>query len=191
MEPLNKREEIIQRAFKIFYDGGFHATGVDTLLADSGISKRTLYKYFRSKEELIAAIVEHYQNLLFQDVSKEMVKRSSDPKEQILYLFDQKREEFEAKNYNGCFAVNAKLEFEGKDKQIEAACKTLYEKLEEFVAALCTQAKCKQPKKVARQIMILFEGAVVLGQMHRDPSIPETAKKLARELLRETVEASR
>jgi len=183
VEPLNKREEIIRRAFKIFYDEGFHATGVDSLLADSGISKRTLYKYFHSKEELIAAIVEHYQKVLFEDVPKEMLKRSNDPKEQILYLFDQKREEFESRNYNGCFAVNAKLEFEGKNKQIEGACKSLYEKLEEFVAALCLKAECKDPKKVARQIMILFEGAVVLGQMHHDPSIPETAKKMARELL--------
>lgn len=187
MEPLSKREEIVQRAFRIFYDEGFHATGVDTLLADSGISKRTLYKYFRTKEELIAAIVEHYQNVLFQNVTQEMMKRSKDPKEQILYLFDQKREEFEAKNYNGCFAVNAKLEYEGKDKKIENACKTLYEKLEEFVSDLCIQAKCKNPQRTARQIMILFEGAVVLGQMHHDPSVPETARKLARDLLRESV----
>lgn len=183
MQPLNKREEIIRDALQIFYAEGFHATGVDSLLAKSGISKRTLYKHFRSKEELIAAVVEYYEGLLFQKITKEMGLRSSDPKEQILYLFDQKRDEFKGKNYNGCFAVNAKLEFQGKDQRIENACKSLYLKLEDFVADLCAKAKCKDPRHLARQIVILFEGAVVLGQMHHDPSIPETAKKMAQQIL--------
>ena len=55
-----KRQEIIDAAYRCFYDGGFHATGVDTVMADTGISKRTLYKYFPSKEHLIEAVLEHY-----------------------------------------------------------------------------------------------------------------------------------
>lgn len=186
-QPLTKRDEIIRSAFEMFFKHGFHATGVDIVLANTGISKRTLYKYFRSKEALVAAIVEYYQNMLFTTVPVEMAKRSNDPVEQILYLFDLKREVFETGDFSGCFAINAKLEFKNKDKQIEVACKTLYEKLEAFVATLCIKAKCKRPEKTARQIMILFEGAIVLSQIHHDPTAAATAKEMARTILKSDI----
>ena len=59
IEDSAKKQDIIRLAYDVFYKHGFHATGVDKLLNDSGISKRTMYKYFRSKEELIAATIAH------------------------------------------------------------------------------------------------------------------------------------
>lgn len=179
-----KRDEIIARAYDVFYKQGFHATGVDTVLADSGISKRTLYKYFRTKEELIAAIVTHYQKVLFSTFPAEMAKRSSNPKQQILSMFDIEREAFEANNYNGCLAINAALEFQGKDGTIESGCSSIYVKLEEFIAELCTQAKYKNAKVLANQIIIILAGAIVLSQMHRDPNAMRNAKKMVSGLLK-------
>ena len=184
VKPVSaKRDEIIERAYRVFYGQGFHATGVDTVLENSGISKRTMYKYFRTKEALIAAVVEHYQKLAFESIPAIMASRTSDPIRQILCLFDIKGEEFSEGNFVGCFALNAKLEFEGKDAGIEMACSQFYMHLEEYISTLCAYANCRNPKVTARKVILLFQGAVVMGQTHHDPSTPQLARTMAKEVL--------
>ncbi len=53
----SKRDELLQKALKIFYRAGFHATGMDLFAAETGISKTSMYKYFRTKEDLILAVL--------------------------------------------------------------------------------------------------------------------------------------
>jgi len=55
---LNKRDQLIEKAQELFYREGYHATGIDRILAESGVAKMTLYKHFKSKEELILAVLE-------------------------------------------------------------------------------------------------------------------------------------
>ena len=90
-----KKDDIIHNAYEAFYKHGFHATAVDKLLEDSGISKRTLYKYFRSKEDLIVATIAHYQHVTFQKVVEALAKHAKNPKDKILKIFDLKREGLE------------------------------------------------------------------------------------------------
>ena len=182
-----KRLEIVQTAFDSFYQNGFHTTGVDAVMADSGISKRTIYKYFRSKEELVAATIAYYESVIFGRLPYELSKRHKDPKKQILSLFDLKAEEFVQDDFNGCLAINAKVEFEGIDSDIEAACSGFYTKLESYVADLCAAAKLKSPKNLAHQIILLFAGAVVMGQMHHDADAPNVAKDMVKTLLKAAV----
>ena len=183
-KKTEKRDEIVKTAFDSFYQNGFHATGVDAVMADSGISKRTIYKYFRSKEELVAATLNYYETVIFGRIPEELAKRSKDPKKQILALFDLKAEEFDRQDFNGCLAINAKIEFEGADSDIETACSHFYTKLENYVAKLCAEANIKSPKTLARQIVTLFAGSVVMGQMHRDSDAPHVAKDIVKTLLK-------
>lgn len=180
---MNKKNAILQHAYEVFSQHGFHATGVDTALAKSGISKRTLYKYFRTKEALIAALIGYYQEQIFTQVPAIMKAHSPHPIEQIICLFDMKQKEFAEGNFSGCLAINAKLEFAGKDMAIEGACSQFYLLLEAYVAQLCKQAKCKKSKLKARQIILLFEGAIVMGQIHKDPNVVEVAKRMVRKIL--------
>ena len=125
----------------------------------------------------------HYEKVIFEAVPAAMGSRSDDPDTQILHLFDIKRDEFKSGNFQGCLAINAKLEFQDKDAAIEQACSAFYDKFEAFVAALCLKGGHRNPKKLAREIVILFEGAIVLGQIHNDPAVPAMAKDMARRLL--------
>jgi AcrR family transcriptional regulator len=182
-KPLPKRDEIVARAYEVFYKHGFHATGVDKLLADSGISKRTVYRYFRSKEELIAAAIAHYQHLTFVTVQEQINRRAKNAKEKILTLFDLRKDLLEKGDYSGCFAINAKLEYEGKHAEIEKACATFLSELEQFITSLCAEAGCTNPAATATQITLLFEGAIVYGQAKRNPEIAQISKEMARALL--------
>lgn len=179
----SKRDEIVKRAFAVFYKEGFHATGVDKVLSDSGISKRTLYKYFPSKEALIAATVHYYQQTTFSAVEETLKKRATTAKEKILALFDLRREALAAGDYSGCFAVNAKLEYEGRHPDIEMACAGFHEKLESFLTALCKEAGCNDPAATAQTIMILYMGTIVYGQSQHNPQIALRAKDVVKGLL--------
>ena len=53
-----KRDELVEKALIVFYENGFHATGMDTLVAKTGISKTSIYKHFRTKEDLILAALQ-------------------------------------------------------------------------------------------------------------------------------------
>ena len=185
MDKKSKRDEIVRQAFQVFYSKGFHATGVDTVLADTGISKRTLYKYFRSKEELIEAAVVYYHRMTLEVVVAELERRAPDAKKKLLTIFDLRREVLENGDFSGCFAINAKLEYKGKHPEIESACSAYLGQLENYIAALCEEAGCKRAPFVARQIMILLEGTIVYGQTKHDPSIATAAKEIAITLINE------
>jgi len=180
---MGKRDEIVEQAFEVFYANGFHTSGVAPLLAETGISKRTLYKYFRSKEELIVAVLEHYQRKSFAEIPVELAQRAKTPKGQILALFDLKAELVRRGDFRGCLALKAKLEFDNIHAGIEDACKQFTDDIEGFLSILCSQSGCKEPRQISRQIMILFEGAMVLGQLQRDPAVFGLAKNLAKKLL--------
>ena len=54
----SKREQLLNTALQLFYREGYHSTGIDRILAESGVAKMTLYKHFKSKDELILAVLQ-------------------------------------------------------------------------------------------------------------------------------------
>jgi AcrR family transcriptional regulator len=69
-------------------EGGFHGTGIDTMMADSGISKRTLYKYFSSKEDLIEAVLDYYGAGIVHELFDPVMAVSTDYRQRIIAFFD-------------------------------------------------------------------------------------------------------
>jgi AcrR family transcriptional regulator len=184
MRTPTKRDEIVRTAYEIFYKHGFHATGVERLLADTGISKRTLYKHFRSKEDLIVAAIAHYQDTLFGALPGELRRLAgNDPQGQLLAIFDLRREAFERGDFTGCFAINAKVEFEGKHGGVETACVRFSRDLEALMRELCEQAGYSDPPQIARQLTLLLEGTIIYAQIHRDASVAVTARDTAATIL--------
>lgn len=179
----DKRSEIVQQAYAVFFEQGCHATAVDRLLENSGISKRTLYKYFRSKEELVAAAVEYYRDKTFATVCAALDQRCTDPREKIVAVFDLRREILEAGDFSGCFAINAGLEYDGKDAAIQAACTSFVDRFEKLFLELCQAAGLRDPAITTRQLMVLLEGTIVYGQAKRDPAVASAARAMATLLL--------
>ena len=63
MSNPSKREQIVDVALNLFYQGGFNATGVDKITAESGVTKKTIYAHFKSKDELILATLRRRDEL--------------------------------------------------------------------------------------------------------------------------------
>src|SRR5215831_4878525 len=107
-EKVDMKERILQTTDRLFYLEGIRAIGVDTIAAEVGISKRTLYNHFPSKDALIAAYLER----------RFVHARPSDkpPAEQILATFDSLERRFAAKDFRGCPFVNAVAELGPDDE---------------------------------------------------------------------------
>src|ERR1700750_1935631 len=91
---LTMKERILETADRLFYLRGIRAIGVDTIAAEIGISKRTLYNHFPYKDELIAAYLARR--------SVPLPASGKPPLEQILGTFDSLERRFAAKDFRGC-----------------------------------------------------------------------------------------
>jgi len=180
----DKREEIVRSAYAVFYRDGFHASGVDGLLKGSGISKRTLYKHFKSKEDLIEATIDFYHRNMLQTITDFVESGDArSPAARILRLFDWLDGVLKSGHRAGCFAINAKLEYANREEAIERSCDDYFAKLEELLANLCRRAECREPKRLARQLALVFQGAVVNGQTTRDVASAQAARAAAKVLI--------
>lgn len=151
-----KKLEILKIAFDRFYDGGFHATGIDTVMAESGISKRTLYKYFPSKEALIEAVLDHYGEGIANAFFGPIKAQFADAREQIIACFDSRRMQLEA-DRRGCLGIKASQEYVSKHEGIAARGEQLGFYVERQFIEMCTRADVADPVTLGKQITILFQ----------------------------------
>lgn len=157
-----KRDEMVKYAYDLFYKNGFHATGVDAIIEGTGISKRTLYKHFISKEGLVIASIEHYHQTMYKAISEYLEKSTSkNPVDKALRIFDFLIDQVNAGLLYGCFAMNAKTEYAHKAKEIEAASDGYVAALQQLVEHYLKETNVLDSKSLAIQVIMLFEGAIV------------------------------
>jgi AcrR family transcriptional regulator len=166
------QERILTTADRLFNGEGIRAVGVDKIAAEIGISKRTLYNYYPSKDELVFA----YLSRRYVPV------RTSDrpPNEQILQMFDWLEKWFGSGNFRGCPFVNAVAELGDSAAKIAVEFK---EQRRVCLRGLLEQMQVEDPDALATQLAILMEGAIASALVRGDPKIARCAKQAARVLL--------
>jgi len=168
-------ERILETADRLFYLRGIRAVGVDTIAAEIGISKRTLYNHFPSKDELIAA----YLARRFRQPP------SSDkpPAEQILGTFDSLERRFASKDFRGCPFVNAVAELGAEDRAVKKIAIAFKESRRLWFRDLLMRLEVADPDHLATQLTLLVDGAIAQDLVRDDPSMARAAKEAARVLL--------
>ena len=181
MRP-SKRGELVQEALRIFYRDGFHATGMDLLSAETGISKTTMFKHFRSKEDLILAVLrlrdEQFRNWLFR-----RMEQAGPPRAQLLAMFDALREWFNSPEFRSCMFIKASSEYPDPDHPIHALSAEHKRLLFQQVEKLASQAGATKPAELARALLLLKEGAIVTAHLGHEADPAGDAKKVAEALL--------
>jgi AcrR family transcriptional regulator len=179
----NKRAELIRRALLLFYRNGFHATGMDLVAKETGVSKTSIYKHFRTKDELILAVLrlrdENFRNWMF----RRMEELADTPREQLLAMFDALEEWFLEDSFRGCMFIKASAEFQERDHAINEQAYAHKRLLIDHLAALAAQAGFGEPVAVARQLLMLKEGAIVIAAMSHSEAAAQEAKSVARLVL--------
>jgi len=183
-----KRKHLVNTAQQLFYQFGLNATGIDYILAESGVAKKTLYNHFRSKEELIVATLKkrdaEFMAMLNESVSRLTNQQTCQPHfKPIMALFDAIAQWVVSDNFNGCMFINASAEYSDPDSAINAICRHHKIQVINYIEELLTESKQKNTSILAKQIAILIDGAIVNAHTCRDTNAPQHAKTVALILL--------
>lgn len=178
-----KKEEIIEAAHELFWKNGFFATGVDQIIAESGVSKRTMYKYFDSKTDLVIAVIDSYKKRV-RAAWEEALERDESPKEKILNIFRTAFDFLEGPGTQGCLAVNVMGEYSGKEVRIQKSCEEFKKWEIETFRDLAKNAKVANPDKVALKLFLIHEGIFSYAQVYKTAP-PETIFEYVEEAINE------
>jgi AcrR family transcriptional regulator len=169
------KERILETADRLFYLQGIRAIGVDTIAAEIGISKRTLYNHFPSKDALISAYL----------ARRFVQPQPSDkpPAEQILGTFDRLERGFASKGFRGCPFVNAVAELGTEDQAVRKIAVAFKESRRVWFRDLLLQLGVTDAEGLATQLTLLVDGSIAQDLVRNDPSMARAAKEAARVLL--------
>jgi AcrR family transcriptional regulator len=169
-------ERIMAAADRLFYQKGIRAVGVDSVAAEAGISKRSLYDTFPSKDALVAAYLrQRIQPLPASD---------QPPAAQVLALFDQLHARFAKGDFRGCPFVNAVTELAEDCETARAIALDYKKERRQHIASLLVLAGLRDPDALASQIALLFEGAIASMLVGQDPAVAMQARDAATVLMR-------
>ena len=174
------RGRIVDAAYELFSRNGLRAVGVDTIIAESGVAKMTLYRNFPSKDELILEFLRVREERWTRDwLQAEAERRATTPDGRLLAIFDVFDEWFQLDDFEGCSFVNVLLEVTDLESPVRRASVEHLATIRTFVARLAVEARIADPDGFARQWHILMKGSIVsAGEGDR------LAARRARELVR-------
>lgn len=178
----NKRDQIIDAAQRCFYERGITATGVDTIAAEAGVSKRTLYNHFGSKDDLVLAYIE-LRERRWRTILDERLAAVADPVDRIMVYFDAYFDLPDGEDFRGCAFINAAAEISDSDSQALACLRASKERVRREIEALVREARIPDSEGVATALVLLLEGGIALYGVLHDRLGVETAKDAARKLL--------
>ena len=174
----------------LFYSGGFNATGIEKVLSDAKVAKMTLYNHFRSKEELILAVLRRRDEQFRDRLMREVERCAGSPRDKLLCLFDFLAGWFAEDSYRGCLFINAAAEFRGVSQAIHDQTARHKRLIGSYVRGLATAADAKNPDVVADQVVLLLEGAIVTAQVCGGTGWASRAREAAAILLDRDIEAA-
>jgi AcrR family transcriptional regulator len=178
-------ERILVAADRLFYHHGIRAVGVDAVAAEAGVSKRTLYNYYATKDDLIAAyLVARFKHIAPSDAPA---------REQIFGYFDHLERAFANSNYRGCPYVNAVCELSDPKHPAAGIALQFKEQRRQWMRVLLQRLGANDAEALATQLQLLAEGAVSAALVRGDPApaLARAARAAAEVLIDASVEPSR
>ena len=183
MRRAEKRQHLVDTAAELFNRHGYHAAGVDKVIAEAGIAKTTLYRHFKSKDELIVAVLKRIDETYRDDLRKRVEASDGDGRGRLLATFDFLADWFEGQAFYGCPFMSAAGEYGDPDNPVFREAANHKRLVIAYFEELAESAGFADPIRVAREINLLHEGATAVAHIFRDPSNAAAAKTMAASFL--------
>jgi AcrR family transcriptional regulator len=173
------RTRILESAADLFYREGIRAVGVDLIIAHSGVAKMSLYRNFAGKDELVAAFLEHRNQLYWEWWNKVMARHPGDPRAQIQALFTAVGKRVTHPEYRGCPFINTAVEFPESGHPGRAVARANKHELRSRLRALAEAVGAREPALLADQLLLVMEGTYVSGQTLGSEGVGQVAAAAA------------
>ena len=185
------RERILDAASTAFYRRGIRAVGVNSVIADAGVAKATLYRHFPSKDALVQAFLERRDRRWREWFAGAVVRLAPDPADRPLAVFDALDEWFASDDFRGCAFINAAVEITDPDHPARAAVREHERLLAEHITRLCREATLDDPEGASAALFLLVEGAIVCALVEGSAAPAGRARAAAERLIHRPTPSSR
>lgn len=175
-------QRVVDAASDLFYRHGIHAVGVDTIAAKSGVTKRTLYDRFGSKDQLVVAYLQIRHHRWWERMERRVEQQPEAP---VLALFDSYFEDAETSG-RGCAFINAAAELSADHPAYRVIRAHKGAVLDRLVELLATEIGArKDATAVAEEIYLLLEGAIAHQGIDGDSRLLVRAREITERLIRD------
>jgi AcrR family transcriptional regulator len=175
------RDRLLAAADQLFYEEGLRSVGIDRVIEHAGVAKASLYNTYGSKEELVRAYLELRQGRVTERMNR-AIQRYHTPRERLLAVFEAQAEQFAEPTYNGCAFARASAEAP-PGGTVEQAVENYRAWFRGLLTELAERAGVPDPRNMARQLHLLYDGASLSARMDHDPSSALAARAAAAALL--------
>jgi AcrR family transcriptional regulator len=159
------RDRILNTARELFYRDGARAVGVDTVVAQSGVAKTSLYRWFPSKDELIVAVLQEEWKDRWAGWDYTAAHADPDPREQLRAQLAGIARFVSSPKYRGCPFMNVTVEFADDQHPGRGLARDLMQELRRRVRELVDRIGVRQPAELTEQIVLLVDGAFSAAQV--------------------------
>lgn len=173
------RERILETASRLFYQEGLRATGIDRIIAESGVAKMSFYRHFPSKTDLIAAFLnarhESWMAWFTREVDAGITAGGG-----LEVVADVLESWFQQPDFRGCAFINTVAEAGSASSEERDIAVRHKADLAHYLKTLAERLALPEPAMVAEDVMIIIEGTIVRWQMNRHENIMDACRRLLR-----------
>ena len=177
------RQRILEAARRCFYRDGITATGVDTLAAEAGVSKRTLYNHFGSKDGLVTAYLERREAFWRERLAARRAQAGDDALAQVVAYVRGYGDTIEGEDFRGCAFINAAAELADAAHPALGVIRGSLTNVEAGVRQVLSDAGVADADALAAQVLLILEGAISVAGIRRDRAAFADAEAAVRALV--------
>ncbi|WP_414897305.1 TetR/AcrR family transcriptional regulator [Rhodovulum sp. YEN HP10] len=186
----DKRDELVRKALDIFYRDGFHATGLDRLSDETGISKTTMFRHFRSKDDLILATMQRRDERVRAWLHSRM-EAAGPPWARLMALYDALGEWVAEPGFRSCLFLRAAAEYPDPAHPIHRMASGHKRRLARQVEGVAAEAGAPDPGRLSRALLMLKDGAALAAHLGHAEDPVADARAGAEAILAATLPAPR
>ncbi|NBA81537.1 TetR family transcriptional regulator [Pseudomonas putida] len=183
------REKILATAEKLIYENGIHATGMDLLVKTSGVARKSIYRYFANKDEVAAAAL-NARDIRWMTWFRSECEKAQTPEARILGIFDALKSWFASDGFRGCAFINTAGEVGDADDPVRQIAKLHKQKLLDYTVELTSALGVNDPTGLAKQLLLIIEGTITVAHVMGDHTALDSAREIAKVLLKDVQRAS-
>lgn len=181
---LSRKDELVETALDLFYKNGFHATGIDRILAEAGVAKMTLYKHFGSKDALIVAALRRRDERFRTWFRAAVDRETRSPKKRLMAVFAALDDWLKAPGFLGCPFINAAAEYKDPADPVHQAAAEHKAEMRAYLVSLAAEAGADDPEELGEQLLLLIDGATIAAHVGGDPKAARRVRRIGKTLIK-------